>query len=132
MKHALAVLRVRGLSDLNLSLFPNLEKLIVEDQLQLRSIDLGHAPNLRSLSVWNCKHLSELSGIADLRSLEYVFLGKTAIDPDSIIGNASGSIQRLTISGYGSRKDAGLQQRIAALGFAPATYAGFLNHDDDV
>jgi hypothetical protein len=129
IKH-LAVLRVRGLSDLNLRLFPNLQELIVEDQPQLRHIDLGHAPNLRWLSVWNCKHLSELSGIENLGSLEYVFLGKTAIDPDRILGNASGSIQRLTVNGYGSRKDEGLLQRIASLGFNPAPYAGFLSRDD--
>ncbi|NBF12677.1 hypothetical protein [Pseudomonas sp. Fl4BN1] len=71
----LDILRVRGLNQLDLGGFPQLETLRIEDQAQLSRLDLGGAPQLRKMSLINLKTLGQLSGlktsnIADLRIIK--------------------------------------------------------------
>ncbi|MGN6819611.1 MAG: hypothetical protein ACTHJR_13165 [Sphingomonas sp.] len=64
------ICRVRGLETLGpLDRFPALERLRVEDQLQLESISLGGAA-LRDISLINCKNLIQLPGLDDLSNLQ--------------------------------------------------------------
>ncbi|WP_025126670.1 hypothetical protein [Pseudomonas sp. PH1b] len=68
----LEILRVRGLNQLDLGGFPQLEILKIEDQAQLSCLDLAAAPDLRMMRLANLKALSQLkalkaSSITDLR-----------------------------------------------------------------
>jgi hypothetical protein len=80
----LEIVRVRSLEDVGaLARFPRLRALQIEDQLQLRSIDVSGAP-LRSLSVLNCKNLESVEGLASLHDLVECRLGRTKLDLESI------------------------------------------------
>lgn len=75
-----SVIRVRGLEGLgNLSRFPSLRDLTVEDQLQLRSIDVSGV-NLRKLRLINCKKLEEVRGLDSLTQLVEFRTSRTKLD----------------------------------------------------
>ena len=66
---------MRGLHQLQLDGFPQLEVLKIEDQAQLRRLDFAGLARLHQLSLINLKSLGELSGlqtsnIADLRIIK--------------------------------------------------------------
>ena len=103
LKH-LEVLRVRGFTNIDLSLFPQLEKLCIEDQLHFKCLELEPATLLRWLSTWNCKSFGELGGLSGVRHLEYLFVGKTSIDPEVVLSTAPNSLKYLTITGYAKGK----------------------------
>jgi hypothetical protein len=80
----LEIVRVRGLEDVSaLARFPRLRALKIEDQVQLRSIDVAGAP-LRSLWVLNCKNLESIDGLASLHDLVECRLGRTKLDLESL------------------------------------------------
>lgn len=82
----LSVLRVRGFEDLgSLGRFPSLRTLQIEDQLQLRALDLAGAP-LESLIVMNCKNLERLHRLDDLTALREIRIGRTKLDLDELVG----------------------------------------------
>jgi hypothetical protein len=122
IKH-LEVLRVRGLNAVDLALFPRVEQIRVEDQLQLQELNLDRGPNLRWLSIWNCKTFSKLPGMGSAKHVECLFIGKTALNPDEFLCELPESLKRLTLTGYGKRKSGELKDRIKALGYAPADYS---------
>ncbi len=81
----LAVLRVRGVETLgSLGRFPKLRKLQVEDQLQLRAIDLTGAA-LKELILLNCKNLETLSGLDDVPGLQHLRASRTSLDLDALV-----------------------------------------------
>lgn len=121
IKH-LEILRVRGITEIDLALFPNIEKLRVEDQIKLQTLNLDSAPHLRWLSIWNCKTFWGVRGIGDAEHLEYFFVGKTAIEPDALLGNLPKHLMRLSLTGYGKRQVDELKSRIESMGYAPADY----------
>jgi hypothetical protein len=118
----LEVLRVRGVANIDLSLFPQLEKLSIEDQLHFKYLDLGSATLLRWLSIWNCKTFRELGGLGVVRYLEYLFVGKTSIDPEVVLSTLPKSLKHLALTGYGKRRADELKARIESLGYSLATY----------
>jgi hypothetical protein len=82
---ALEILRVRALSDLgDLSRFPGLRRLRVEDQLQLRSISFVGS-DLEEVSIHNCKNLEKLVGLLELRRLREFRTSRTKLDVDSLL-----------------------------------------------
>jgi hypothetical protein len=82
----LEVLRVRGLSTLgDLSRFQGLRRLLVEDQLQLKSISLDGS-DLEEISIHNCKNLQELAGLLTLKRLRSFRASRTKLDLDSLLG----------------------------------------------
>jgi len=82
----LEVVRVRGLSSLGaLSRFPSLETLRIEDQLRLISLDVTRSlPNVRTLTIANCKKLSKVTGLDTLTRLETLVLSMTPVDLEDL------------------------------------------------
>ena len=118
----LDVIRVRGLFEVDLELFPNLEKLRIEDQLQISTLSLTNGPHLRRLSVANCKALRLLQGIGSAERLESLLLSRTAIEPESILRDLPECLKCLSLSGYGNRRDDELRSKIESMGYVPAKY----------
>jgi hypothetical protein len=80
----LQVLRVRGVETLgDLSRFPALRALRVEDQLQMTELDLSGA-NLERLWLYNCKNLSSLHGLDRQEQLREFFASRVALDMDAL------------------------------------------------
>jgi len=78
------VLRVRGLATLgDLSRFPALAALRVEDQLQLLQVDLRGA-NLKRLWLSNCRNLSELPGLDRQKRLQELRASGVALDLNAL------------------------------------------------
>lgn len=115
----LEVLRVRGLAEIDLSAFPQLQVLHIGDQLQLRSLELNTGTLIRWLSIWNCKNFSSLLGLGKAVALNSLSLGRTSVEPDSVLNNAPSSLKRLIIAGYGRRRDEELENRIRSKGYTP-------------
>jgi protein phosphatase 1 regulatory subunit 7 len=83
----LEIVWVRGFNDLsNISNFRNLKTLLVEDNIQLPSIDFDEElPHLEDLKIINCKTLSSLTGLERLPSLKQLRIYKTNLDFDKLI-----------------------------------------------
>lgn len=80
----LQVLRVRGVETLgDLSRFPALKALRVDDQLQITELDLSGA-NLERLWLYNCKNLSSLHGLDRQERLREFFASRVALDMDAL------------------------------------------------
>ena len=118
----LEVIRVRGLSEIDLELFPKVEKLRIEDQLQISTLIVSNGPHLRWLSIANCKALHHLQGIGSAERLESLLLSRTAIEPESLLRDLPKCLKRISLTGYGNRRDDELQSKIGLLGYAPAKY----------
>ncbi|MDX2411321.1 MAG: hypothetical protein QNK34_05125 [Woeseiaceae bacterium] len=81
----LEILRVRAINDLgDLSRFPSLCRLHIEDQLQLRSISFIGS-DLEEVSVHNCKNLEQLDGLLELKHLREFRTSQTKLDFDSLL-----------------------------------------------
>jgi len=118
----LEVIRVRGLSEIDLELFPSVEKLRIEVQLQISTLNVTSGPHLRWLSIANCKTLRHLQGIGSAKRLESLLLSRTAIEPESLLGDLPKCLKRLSLSGYGNRRDDELRSKIESMGYVPAKY----------
>jgi len=119
----LSILRVRGFEHLNLNSFSSLQHLHVEDQLKLTSIDLAPASDsLRSMKIWNCKNLAAINGLKILRKLDYLWLGKTTLDPDKVLADLPPNLRSASLAGYGARRDLILSERLRAGGYIEADY----------
>jgi hypothetical protein len=80
----LQILRVRGVETLgDLSRFPALRALRVEDQLQMTELNLSGA-NLERLWLYNCKNLSSLHGLDRQERLREFFASRVALDMDAL------------------------------------------------
>ena len=81
----LEIIRVRGLEDVGaLARFPRLHDLLIEDQVQLRAIDVAGA-RLRRLRLFNCKSLESIAGLASLQDLIECRLGRVKLDLDVLV-----------------------------------------------
>ncbi len=81
----LSVVRVRGLERLGaIGRFPSLRELTVEDQLQVRSIDVSGS-SLRKLVLINCKNLEEVQGLEYLSDLIEFRTSRTKLDLESLL-----------------------------------------------
>jgi protein phosphatase 1 regulatory subunit 7 len=78
----LEIIRVRGFNDLgDISRFPNLKKLHIEDQIKLEQINFKTSlPKLKSFKLLNCKTFNELTGLINLPQLEELIINRTSID----------------------------------------------------
>lgn len=81
----LSIVRVRGLEELGVvGRFPGLRTLVVEDQLQVRSVDVAGL-SLRKLVLVNCKNLAEIQGLEQLRHLVEFRTAQTKLDLESLL-----------------------------------------------
>ncbi|CTQ48270.1 hypothetical protein [Jannaschia donghaensis] len=80
----LSVIRCRGVDDMgDLSRFPKLRHLTIEDQIRLERLDLIGAPNLESLRLINCKALARIDGL-EATKVSTLQLQGTALDLDAV------------------------------------------------
>lgn len=85
----LEVVRVRGFNDLgNISRFKKLNTLLVEDNIQLLSLQfIDDLPYLEELTVYNCKSLHSISGLEKLTNLKILRLHITNINFETLFIN---------------------------------------------
>ncbi|WNC68397.1 hypothetical protein RI845_17990 [Thalassotalea nanhaiensis] len=100
---SLEVLRVRGVRGFNslgnLSRFPKLNCLHVEDENKLESIDLSGC-SLKRLLIDNCKSLKLLEGIDNQKNIVWLDISRTALDLDILkTKNWSSSLKVISITG---------------------------------
>lgn len=80
----LQILRVRGLESLgDLSRFPSLRNLRIEDQIQLKSLELTGV-QLERLSLYNCKALARLTGLDHQARLCEFWSSKVDLNVDEL------------------------------------------------
>ena len=120
----LEILRVLGLSEINLALFPQLERLTVQDQLKLNELDIRPLRKLQRLSIFNCKNLTNVVGIESADSLESLRIGQTNVDLDKTLNLLPTSVRALTLHSPRKAIDDKLQQRVASLALPNAYYIG--------
>jgi len=113
----LQLVRIRGLATLDTRAFPRLERLIVQDELRLASLDVSRNAALSELRVINCKNLRELTGVSQHRQLSHLRISGTGLDFDELL--AAGLPKQLAVAGlYTGRRtvDRALRARLDALG----------------
>jgi hypothetical protein len=120
----LEILRVLGLSEINLALFPKLERLTVEDQLRLNELDIRPLRKLQRLSIFNCKNLTNVVGIDSADSLESLRIGLTNIDLGKILNRLPLNVKALTLHSPRKAIDDKLQLKVASLALPNAYYTG--------
>jgi len=112
----LEVLRVRGLNSLgDFARLPNLRRLQVEDQLQLRSIDFDSA-GLEEISLHNCKNLERLNGLLELKRLRAFRTSRTKLDMDGLLeANWPESMEAVALYGRSEKWNKHARQVLDAL-----------------
>jgi hypothetical protein len=120
----LEILRVLGLSEINLALFPNLDRLTVEDQLRLEELDIRPSSKLQRLSVFNCKKLRRIVGLDRADTLESLRIGITDIDLNEVLDHLPTNVRALTLHSPKKAIDDKLQLRVASRGLPSAYYTG--------
>lgn len=115
----LSIIRVRGLSDIELNNMAGLEQLIVEDQIRISHIDFtGSNHNLNSIKLINCKCLSSLSGLNHLTSLVSMRISRTALNIDEILASELPStLSQLAFYGASNKQDEQIHRKLKAIGY---------------
>jgi hypothetical protein len=115
----LEIIWIRGLSRIgDLGRFPSLGKLWIEDQLQLRGIDLATAPvGLRRLSLLNCKNLGTVGSLVGLPELEEVVIARTAINFDALVAGLPKSVHTVRFWEGRRKRDVEIRAKLDALGY---------------
>ena len=117
----LAIIRVLGFSDPgDLSRFPALRKLQIEDQIRLESFDLSTAPStLEEIAVGNCKKLREVRPLDHLKSLRSLRLVLTAVDFERFLALCRPpSLRQIVFRSCRGKIDLEYEARLAALGYS--------------
>jgi protein phosphatase 1 regulatory subunit 7 len=83
----LDIVWVRGFNDLScLSKFPKLNKLRVENQIQVAAIQFDmNSSNLSDLKIINCKRLEAISGLSNMHHLQSLVVSRTGVDFDAFM-----------------------------------------------
>ena len=120
----LEVVRVRGLEELGeLGRFPRLRRLSVEDQIKVKDIRLGANPALEWLVLRNCKTLESLRGLATLPALHNLAVHLTQLDIDALLAaGLPATLRQLTLATGKRKRDAQIETRLSALGYAKARF----------
>ena len=120
----LELIRVRGLSNIEPGDFPALTNLSIEDQVQLRQLDVGINRELKQLRIINCKSLNGLAGLDKLDRLETLILSRTSLDPAEIMNQKlSKSLRTMGLSGYGARRDREIETQLRSVGYRNPGYS---------
>ena len=119
----LQILRVNGLTGLDLHGFRRIKELQVEDQLQFLRLDVGPVrDSLERLRVLNCKQLHSIDGLELLDKLNHLWISRTKIDAEALMNRLPANLREFGLFGLGSKRDAALKARIQSLGYAEARY----------
>ncbi len=95
---------VRSLETLgNMGRFPNLRRLRIEDQLQLRVLPL-EGLQLRELSAFNCKNLDTITGLDEQEALEEFRIGRTKLVLDALVAHKWPASMKIVAIYSGSEK----------------------------
>jgi hypothetical protein len=116
----LEIVRVRGFAEVHPAIFPNLERLQIEDQLQVESIEFGpENAKLASVRIFNCKRLRRLGGLRHLSSLQELRVSRTALDVDELLGAPlPRSLRVFAFFSGRTHADAAVRARLGGLGYA--------------
>lgn len=116
----LEIVWVRGLASLgSLTRFPALERLRVEDQLKLLSVDFETTPSeLHDLQIFNCKNLEKIGGLAHLSKLKTFRIGRTKLDFEKLLeAGLPASLRCVAVYTRRKKIDEAMRQRLDALGY---------------
>ncbi|MEP1229440.1 MAG: hypothetical protein ABJG88_02070 [Litorimonas sp.] len=114
----LEIIRIRGFNDLgNLSRFPHLRRLNIEDQIKILSISLQN-PELNELKILNCKALNELNGLEALKKINHLRCYRTSLDYENLSQlNWSKSLKFLALYSGNNKRDKALRSQLDSRGF---------------
>lgn len=113
----LHVARVLGLRSVDLSRFPSLRVLQVEDQKQLAVLDLSAAPKLRGALLAGLPALVSVGRLDGLRNCVALRFYKTGVPIDAVLAAPPPRLRGLAMFGIKSKGDAAVAARIAAAGY---------------
>lgn len=116
----LEIVRVKGFSSFsNLHKFVHLRELIIEDQLQLRTLDFGgDLTCLKDIRLMNCKNLGTAVGLAKLPALASLRIGWTAINFTDLVEQAlPASLETFAFYTASKREDREIKERLTQLGY---------------
>lgn len=115
---ALKVVWVKTLQGLGpLSRFPLLSDLVVEDQLQISSVDLSGIP-LERLRLSNCKTLARLEGLETLDRIRALSVDRTALDLEALANRAwPASLDTVMLSSPSAARNRAIRETLAARGY---------------
>jgi hypothetical protein len=121
----LEIVRVRGLETLgDISRFPKLRKLVIDDQTRIDSVDVSGAP-LEDLRFLNCKTLQEISGLETLDRLQHMRVYKTNVDLDRLSElDWPKSMEILALYTGRAKRDAAIRQKLDRRGFSDGLHLG--------
>ncbi len=114
----LEIVRVRGLKRIEPERFGRLERLLVEDQIQLRGLRFERSPSLSDLRIINCKTFDRLEGLARLGGLDELRVSRTDLDLEKLI--EAGLPPRLRVFAFYTgkvRENARARKRLDELGY---------------
>lgn len=114
----LELVRVRGFNDLGeLSRFPQLQELQIEDQIKLMSISFEN-PKLKEVKLLNCKNLNELKGLQTLSSIEHLRCSRTSLNYGELSQfNWPQSLKLLALYTGRKKEDIRIRQQLDAAGY---------------
>jgi hypothetical protein len=121
----LEIVRVRGFNHLRVEAFPGLKSLQIEDQPQLTRLDVSSASeSLEQLRLVNCKQLCELVGLERLAHLNNLNIGQTAVPANELVSSLPKSLRRVSLWGFGLKRDREVEALLRASGYAESAYTG--------
>lgn len=115
------IIRVRGLAELgDLSRFPKLRSLHIEDQIKLKHINfMPELEYLNEIKILNCKNLVLIDGLTKLSNLEHLRIYGTSLDDSSFIDQQFPSSLNIFAFYTGkSKKDRLIRQTLVELGYS--------------
>ncbi|MRV70252.1 hypothetical protein GJ700_00765 [Duganella sp. FT92W] len=117
----LEIVRVKGFNGFkNLRKFINLRRLLIEDQIQIKSLDFANKlKELEEVRLINCKGLESVTGLSHLQKLDSVRIYKTNINFEEFMKQGLPDSLRI-FAFYTTKKslDASIKHRLTALGYA--------------
>lgn len=129
----LEVVRVLGLRDIgNLSRFPALRRLLVEDQVQLEQLTFGREnAELEVVHLYNCKSLRALPGIGETPRLGEMRVFRTAIEPEALRrSRLPVSLRKLAFGTGKASMDRRVRAQSSTLGYdSPGEFASIIGID---
>src|SRR5258708_3624742 len=114
----LEIVRVRGLSNVDLSAFPHLQNLVIDDQIQIQALDLTRNRQLKRLRFINCKKLRSVTGVSKLAELYELRIARTAVDFQDLLDEGLPASAKVVAFYTGTSKvDRLLRAQLDALGY---------------